>query len=189
MSSDELSLIASCQTGHLQDFDPLYRTYITPIYRFIYRRTLTKEVAEDLTSVTFIKALEGIRSYSPRKGAFAAWLYRIARNTVTDHYRTQRPQVDIEDVWDLSSDENVPTTVENRLQYEKIREALRDLDPQKRDIILMRLWDGLSYREIAEITGKSEDNCKMIFSRTLAQLKKSAPLSTFLLLLFSPILP
>ncbi|MDB4978470.1 MAG: polymerase, sigma-24 subunit, subfamily protein [Candidatus Peribacteria bacterium] len=186
-TTDEQSLIASCQAGNLEDFDPLYRTYIQQIYGFIYRRTLVRQTAEDLTSITFMKALQKIDSYSGDKGVFAAWLYRIARNTITDYYRTNHEHTDIETVWDLSEDNRMSETLDDKQAYLLVRGALQKLEPEKRDIVMLRMWDGLSYKEIAVITGKTETNCKVIFSRSLDWLRKEIPLAAFLLLLFSPI--
>jgi len=180
---DEQRLIAACQAGDLSHFDPLYIAYVKQIYAFVHRRTMDRQTAEDITSVTFIKALEKIGSYSPGKGVFGAWLYRIARNTITDHYRTHRPHEDIENVWDLSSDDDIAKEASDRIEHEKLREVLRKLDPLKRDIVMMRLWEGLSYKEIAAITGKTETNCKVIFSRTVDGLRSELPLALFLLLL------
>lgn len=184
--TQEQSLIASCQAGTLEDFDPLYREYVKPIYVFLYRRTLDRQAAEDLTSVTFMKALEKISQYSASKGNFGAWLYRIARNALTDHYRALRPHEDIESVWDLGSDEDVVSGVENRLAFEKAKAALGKLDASKREIVMMRLWEGLSYQEIAQVTGKTETNCKVIFSRTMDALRKELPLPAYLLLVCFP---
>lgn len=183
---NEQSLIASCQAGQLEDFDPLYRHYVQPIYAFLHRRTLDRQTAEDLTSITFMKALEKIAQYSPSKGNFGAWLYRIARNALTDHYRALRPHDDIESVWDLSSDESVTQTVSDRLEFEKVKAALDKVDKAKRDIVMMRLWDGLSYQEIAQITGKTETNCKVIFCRTMESLRKELPLGAYFLLVSFP---
>jgi len=180
------SLVQSCQAGTLDDFDPIYREFVKPIYGFIYRRTLHRETAEDLTSVTFMKALENIHSYKSSKGAFGAWLYRIARNTITDSYRTSHPTADIENVWDLASDDQTETLTEHGMAFDQIQEALQKLSPEKRDIILMRLWDGLSYKEIAAITGKTESNCKVIFCRTLERLRAETSLATLLLILLTP---
>jgi RNA polymerase sigma-70 factor, ECF subfamily len=183
---DEQTLIASCQAGNLEDFDPLYRHYVKPLYGFLYRRVLDKQVAEDLTSITFMKALEKINSFRAAKGNFGAWLYTIARNAMNDHYRALRPHEDIETVWDLSSDEDVFKGVADRLDIEKIRSALKNVDPAKREIVMMRIWDGLSYQEIAQITGKTETNCKVIFCRTMESLRKELPLTSFLLLVCFP---
>lgn len=177
-------LVERCQSGDLDAFDPLYRHFVQPIYGYVFRRVMDRVLAEDITSQTFMKALENVRQYSPRKGPFAAWLYGIARNAITDHFRSFRPHADIEDVWDLSSDEDVRLDVSNRLEYRKIRSALETLDAQKREIVLLRLWDGLNYKEIAALTGKTEGNCKVIFCRTLEQLRKTVPLAVLFLLTF-----
>jgi RNA polymerase sigma-70 factor, ECF subfamily len=184
--TQEHSLIASCQSGRLEDFDPLYREYVKPVFGFLYRRTLDRQTAEDLTSITFMKALEKIGQYSSVKGNFGAWLFRIARNTLTDHYRSLRPHEDIESVWDLSSDENVPEGVANRMNIEKIKTALAKVDPSKREIVMLRLWEGLSYEEIAQVTGKTETNCKVIFCRTMEVLRTEVSLAAFLLLVYFP---
>lgn len=182
------SHVECCARGDLDAFDPLYRHFVTPIYSYLLRRAMDKALAEDLTSHTFLKAIERIHQYAPAKGPFAAWLYGIARNTLTDHFRSLRPHSDIEDAWDLSSEDDVQLDVHDRLQYRKIRSALDTLDPAKREIVLLRLWDGLSYQEISAITGKTETNCKVIFHRTLQDLRASHPLTVFLLLLASPFL-
>ena len=184
--SDITALVERCKNGELDAFDPLYRQFVSPIYAYILRRAMDKALAEDLTSQTFLKALEHVRQYDASKGPFAAWLYGIARNALTDHFRGLRPHTSIEDAWDLSSEEDVHLAVHDRLEYRKIRSALHTLDAHKREIVLLRLWDGLSYQEIAAITGKTETNCKVIFHRTLQDLRQSLPLSVFLLLLVSP---
>lgn len=183
---DEAALVASCQRGLLDSFDPLYRHYVDPLYGYVYRRTLDRPLAEDIVSQAFMQALEKIRLYKPDRGPFAAWLYGIARNLITDHFRRPRDHQDIETVWDLSSDENVQLDVDDRINVEHIRKALQSIDPDKRDIVMLRVWDGLSYAQIAALTGKSEGNCKVIVSRTLDALRKELPLTLFLLLLISP---
>jgi RNA polymerase sigma-70 factor (ECF subfamily) len=182
----EQELVASCQAGRLEDFSPLYSEYVKPIFGFLYRRTLDRQTAEDLTSITFMKALEKITQYSPAKGNFGAWLYRIARNSLTDHYRALRPHEDIESVWDLSSDDDVTQTVHDRLSFETVKAALANVDAAKREIVMMRIWEGLSYQEIAQVTGKTETNCKVIFCRTMESLRKELPLATLLFLVCFP---
>lgn len=188
MSADELSHIAACQSGDLTHFDPLYRDYVQRIYAYIYRRTLKKDLAEDLTSMTFMRALEKIDLYSPSKGVFAAWLYTLARNAISDHFRsaTVKNEMSVEDIWDMPTTDDVVRTVDERVTYDKLVDALKTLDPSKREIILLRLWDNLPYSEIAAITGKTENNCKVMYSRTIDSLRQKLPLATFLLLFLSP---
>jgi len=183
MAINEQEIIINCQAGNLDDFAKLYDKYIKKIYDFTYYRILHKETTEDLVSKTFFKALSNINKYQAGKGSFPSWLYRIARNTIIDHYRTKKEVTDIDDVWDLSSNEDIPRDADNKQKLEKVEQYLKKLKPEQREIIIMRVWDGLSYREIADITDKSEASCKMMFFRTINALRQQMPLEMLILLL------
>lgn len=181
MEQTDAQLVQSCQRGQLDDFAFLYDRYIKDIYRFVYFKTHHKETAEDLTSQTFIKALEHIASFDGEMGSFKSWVYRIARNTVIDHYRARKATVDIEDAWDIASGDDIERDAAVREQLSKVQEYLKELDGEQRDIVVMRLWEDMPYKEIAMVLGKSEASCKMSFSRTMAKMRKEILL---LLLLF-----
>ena len=89
MLEREGEILREYQAGNLEHFGEIYDVYIKKIYNFIYYKTHHKETAEDLTSETFRKALSNIKSFDTHR-AFSSWLYRIAQNTVIDHYRTYR---------------------------------------------------------------------------------------------------
>lgn len=165
-----------------------YDAHARRIYAFLYYRTLHRETAEDLTAQVFLKALERLESFNPSKGTFTAWIYAIARNALTDHFRARRDTVDIDDVWDLQNDDDVEADAERRLLFENVRPHLQALEPHQRELLLLRLWDGLSYAEIAEITGRTEAASKMAFSRAIAKLRKNVPALALLLLLIPPLL-
>lgn len=183
MNIDEHKLINQIQNGDLEKFSKLYDRYIKKIYDFIFFKTFHKETAEDLTSLVFTKAFEKIESFDYKKASFSTWLYQIARNTVIDHYRSNKFENNIEDVWDLSADIDTQFEVEMSMELEKVKEYLTKFDALKRDIVIMRVWQGMSYQEIAKILNKSEDSCKMMFSRTINQLRKDMPLYLFILLI------
>jgi RNA polymerase sigma-70 factor (ECF subfamily) len=181
----DADLALSFKNGNRDAFDELYIRHLKGIFAFVFYRVMDRMTAEDLTSQTFMKALEHMHSYNPNKGAFSTWVYRIARNTVHDHFRTTRPSENIDDVWDLASDDNPFLDASSSLDTKQVRDTLHALPKDKRDLIMMRLWDGLSYKEIADLTGKSEDSCKMAFSRTINDLRSSMTLPAFLLLILS----
>ena len=167
----DAALLERLPSGDAHAFAVFYDAYARPIFKFVYYRTHHRETAEDLTSQAFLKALQHIRTFDPKRGSVGAWIYRIARNTVTDHYRTRRATIDIADAWDLADAQDVARDAHVTLQLERVREQVAALTPEQRDLVLLRLWDQLSYREIAEITGKSEAACKMGFSRAIASLR------------------
>jgi RNA polymerase sigma-70 factor (ECF subfamily) len=168
-------------------FQELYDLYIIKIYNFIYYRTHHKETAEDLASKTFIKAWENFHQYDETKGSFSTWLYAIARNNLIDHYRKDKSHSAIEEFINLSSAENIEHDTGLKLQLEKIKEYLKDLPEEQRDVVIMRVWDDLSYKEIAAILQKSEASCKMSYYRTMEKLQQQIPLAVLLLLIIKSI--
>jgi RNA polymerase sigma-70 factor (ECF subfamily) len=171
MNSIEEKAIENCKAGQLDDFEILYDKYFQKIYAFIYYRVGHRETAEDLTGLAFMKAIENINKF--KVGTFSSWLYKIARNNVIDHYRTDKSKlhVDINDAFGLGCLDQGLSTLDNTVVVAQIKEFLESLPTLQRDIILMRVWDELSYKEIAEIVGKSEDSCKMAFSRAIGKVR------------------
>ena len=174
-------LVKKCQEGNSQEFGGLYEMYFGKIYRFVYYKTMCKQIAEDLVSKTFLKAFENIGQFNADKGSFSAWIYRIARNNVIDYYRVQKKDIDISDIWDLKTHENIEIDVENQEKIYELKESIQELTPKQREILILRIWDNLSYSEIAEITGKTEENCRVIFSRTIRGLRKNVVVCLFTL--------
>lgn len=178
----EQQLISDCQQGLTDSFGKLYDTYIERIYAFVYYKTHHRETAEDLTSKAFVKALKNIKKFNADRGTFQAWLYQIARNTVIDHYRAQKNDKNIEDVWDMTNGEDVSDIVHTSLELEKVSKYLQTLQSEQRDILIMRLWQGMSHKEIADALGKSEASCKMAYSRALSELRQQDIFAALLLL-------
>ncbi|MBN1698235.1 MAG: sigma-70 family RNA polymerase sigma factor [Spirochaetales bacterium] len=162
------------------EFGSVYDMYADKIYRFIYYKTYHREIAEDLTATTFLKALEHLAQYDPEKGSISSWLYRIARNLVTDHYRAHRKTVDIDDVWDCAGRQNVELDTENREHLRELQKVMKKLPSEQRDLLILRVWQELPYRDIAQIMGKSEGACKMMFMRVIARLRKHLSVAALL---------
>jgi len=181
MEDDPEKLASDAGAGDKKAFGRLYELYFDRIYRFIYYRTLNRETAEDLSSRTFLKALDGIGGFKAGKGSFGSWIYRIASNALIDHFRKNGRFEMVTGVWELPSEEDPVVDIHNRIYWEKLKPVFDELSPEKKEIIIMRVWDDLSFREISELTGKSEAACKMSFKRTLDGLRKSVPLSMLML--------
>lgn len=182
-TNNDKDIVIRCQAGDLEQFGILYDRYIRKIYEFIYFRTSHKETAEDLASKTFMKALAGIKNFDTDKGSFSSWLYAIARNSVIDHYRVSKDSSDLSRAFGMASPDDLEMSQDIKDRLEEAKAYLEKLKPEQRDIILMRVWQGLSYKEIAEILGKSEDNCKVIFSRAINLMRKDLQAIVLLLLI------
>jgi RNA polymerase sigma-70 factor, ECF subfamily len=153
-----------------KDFAKIYDKYVRSIYNFIYYKTYHKETAEDLTSATFTKALNKFETFDLNKGSISTWLYQIARNTVIDFYRTRKPNVNIEDVWNLSDGEDFTQDFDAKEKIKTVKKYLKALNSEQREIVLLRVWEDKTYREIAKILGKSEPSCRMAYSRAIQTL-------------------
>lgn len=182
---NDIDLVKQCQKGELDAFADVYDMYAEKIYNFIYFRVSHRETAEDLTSLVFTKALENINNFNLELGYFSAWLYRIARNTIIDFYRTKKVNQDLDD--DIVDDDNLEYNIDIKCSLENVKKQINKLSREQKDILVMRIWDGLSYEEISKIVGKSEANCKVITSRALAIIRKQSTM-TFLLLICLQIL-
>ncbi len=184
---DDAAFALAAQAGNQDAFATLYDRYAEKIYRFVYYKTFTKEVAEDIVSDVFMKALQKIHSFESAKGTFSAWLYRIARNAVIDYYRTRKTTIDIEDLLDLGTSDRTAEERDAINALKKVSDYLGTLNAKQREIITLRIWEERSYREIAEIVGGSEDSVKMAFSRSIRELReKCGPLALSLLYLLGP---
>ncbi len=178
-----------CQSGNPEEFAKLYDAFLDRIYKFVFYRVGHKEVAEDVTSTVFFKALQGIRKFNPDKGEFTTWLYTIARNSVTDHFRSgSTGELPLEEVAEQVAEDSPFENAIRSIDAEKARQFVKELSPHHRDLIVMRLWDGLSHKEMAEILGQSEGSVRTGFSRAVATLKKVyGPAAVLLVMLINPL--
>jgi RNA polymerase sigma-70 factor (ECF subfamily) len=184
--SDE-QLIENYRAGDQAAFGVLYDRYVEKIYRFVYYKTFDKEITEDLTSSTFFKALNKIDTLDLSRGTFSSWLYRIARNTIIDHYRSpERATQDIEDIFDLAEDNRTVEELDANAALKTVSTYLKTLTPIQREIVTLRLWEDRSYQEIAAIVGGTEGSVKMAFSRTIRKLREDlGPLAPIALAVLS----
>jgi RNA polymerase sigma-70 factor (ECF subfamily) len=150
-------------------FAALYRSYLSPIYRYLYQRLGNQDEAEDLTAQVFIEALEGLmaRRYRER-GKFVAWLYRIAHHKLIDFYR-KRSSVELDER--VSTPSDLLNNIEAGDDQARIAHLLAQLDDEKRELLRLRFTAGLSFAEIAAINGRSTAAIKMTIYRTLDWLR------------------
>jgi RNA polymerase sigma-70 factor, ECF subfamily len=173
-TSDEGRLVARATKRDAAAYGILYETHLDRIYRYVYYRVGSTSEAEDLTEQVFLKAWEAIERYEPRGVPFIAWLYRLAHNLVVDHYRARKPTMTLEEVGEAEEPGiNVVDAVEDKLDAEEIRQALRRLSPEHQQLIALRFVEELSHAEVAQITGKSEGATRVVQYRALQALARA----------------
>jgi RNA polymerase sigma-70 factor, ECF subfamily len=151
-------------------FGQLYDHYVQPVYRYLYSRVGTIHDAEDLTSQTFIAAFEYLPRYRER-GKFAAWLFRIARSKMTDHFRRNRVGVDLEAAGRCAGGEDALLQVIQNEEISRLKCLLKNLNFEELDLIHLRYAAVLTFAEIADLLGRREEAVKQSVYRLLARLK------------------
>lgn len=178
-------LVSAYLAGDTRAFTELYERYVERIYNFVYFKVHQRELAEDLTSQTFMKAFERMNQFRDDRGTFSAWIHTIARNGITDHFRSLHTSKPLEDAWDLASDDDTAKHATDDIAVEQIRSVLQTLSADQRDVLLLRLWNGYSFAEVADALGKTEAACKMAYKRGIERVRKELLLSFLLLFFFS----
>ncbi len=177
---DNRSLLEKVAEGDQKAFEELYETCLAPIYRYCYARLGRKEAAEDITQIVFAKAWQARRQYEHRNRPPLAYLFTIARNAIVDHIRRKEPipVFNAEQLLlTLPDDTQTPARIaEQREAIEYTDKALRGLDSDQCETILLRYIADLPYAEIAIIMGKSEENVRQIVSRALKAMRKATHL-------------
>jgi RNA polymerase sigma-70 factor (ECF subfamily) len=173
-----IALVELARGGDSEAFGQLYDHYHGSVYRFVYYRTRSQTLAEDLTSETFLRALRSMSGFRWQGKDFGAWLMTIARNLCTDHFKAGRTRLE-QTTDDMGAHDDATegpeTMVLTGLTNEVLLDGLRQLSDEQRDCLIMRFLQGLSIAETAEILGRSEGAIKQLQLRGVRNLAKLFP--------------
>lgn len=171
--AEEVSLIALANDDS-SAFAELYNYYFPRIYNYVHYRVDDFHAADDLTSQIFEKLFSRIKCYQPERAIFSAWLFSIARNTITDYYRSRKRThfASLEITAELIDNEPDPADIIalNETQQNLLK-ALASLNQRERDMIALKFWSGASNRDIARLIGISESNTGVILFRAMRRLR------------------
>ncbi len=155
-------------------FGKLYDKYFEGIFHFVFRRTDDEDLAGDLTSQTFLKALQNIRKYEFKGLPFSAWLYRIAANEVNKHYyskkRTRVFSLEEERIMEIFEQNDHQFT---QSQIDLLVKSLNELPTETMEVLEMRFFEGKNFREISYILNIGESGAKMRLYRAIDKLRKN----------------
>lgn len=173
LSDAELVVLAKKKSA---DFGLLYEKYFEQIFRFVFKKLGgIEESAGDLTQLVFMKAMANINKYEDRGFPFSSWLYRIAQNEVALYFRNQKKNhsipIDENRITELAVEAQLADSMTIE-QQEELIEVLNNLEEEHLEIIELRFFQELSFKEIAEIYNITEANAKMKTYRILEKIGK-----------------
>jgi RNA polymerase sigma-70 factor (ECF subfamily) len=155
-------------------FEDLYRDYMGRIYAYVRAQVSTSADAEDITAQVFMNAYRAYERFEARNITPAAWLFRIARNATTDHFRAHgrrerlRRTIEQQPV----AGDDPASMAEERIQYRALLGHVARLPERQRDAISLR-HSGLSFEEVGVLMSCTEDAAKMLYHRGLKALRES----------------
>jgi len=171
--ADVWRLVRLAQAGDGEAFGTLYDCYVDTVFRFIYYRVNDRQLAEDFTSETFLRALRRIGTISYQGRDIGAWFVTIARNIVLDHVKSARHRLEVTTADTLESREHeasTEATVLDTLQSEQLMAAIARLGEEQRECITLRFIQGLSVGETAAVMGKNDGAIKALQHRAVRKL-------------------
>ena len=176
------ALVERAQTGDAEAFGELYDRYVDLVYRYIYYRVGTSQLAEDLTSETFLRALRRISTFTWQGRDVGAWFVTIARNLIADHYKSGRYRLEmtsddvstVGEATQLVSDSPENAVLE-AMQNKVLLEAVKQLNAEQQECIVLRFLQGLSVAETAQAMGKNDGAIKALQYRAIRSLGRLLP--------------
>jgi len=176
------ALVERAQGGDAEAFGLIYDRYMDTVFRFIYFRVGSRPLAEDLTADTFLRALKRIGSFTWQGRDLGAWLVTIARNLVADHFKSGRYRLEVTtgDVLDADKAERGPegspeAAVVDHITNVELLRAVKQLNPEQQECIVLRFLHGFSVAETAQAMGKNEGAIKALQYRAVRALHRLLP--------------
>lgn len=177
------ALVELARSGDAEAFGLLYDRYLGQVYRYIYHRTSSHPLAEDLTSETFVRALRAIPAFHWQGKDVGAWFVTIARNLVIDHVKSSRFRLEVPTDDLLAHDspdahgpeDTVVAAVSHRELQQSIAGAMRRLSPEQQECLTLRFLNGMSIAETALVLGKNANAVKQLQLRAVRALARHLP--------------
>lgn len=148
----------------------IYQEYQNKVLRYLQGKVNDSYLAEDLCADVFLKVYEKLDTFDETKASVSTWIFTIARNTLTDYFRTRRVHEEIPE--DLSEGSSIEEDLCNDEQLETLADALQSLDERERDIIIFHYYNHITLTEIAEKIGISYAYVKVLHNKALSKMKK-----------------
>jgi RNA polymerase sigma-70 factor (ECF subfamily) len=169
---NETQLLQLAKQHDQQALVEIYDLYSPGLYRYAVRLLNNPDLAEDCVAESFSRFLSALHKNGGPQKYLRAYLYRIAHNWITDQFRRPIPQQTIDEIEQQAGSKTTSQLVDDLLEREKIRSALRHLTPDQRQVIILKFLEGWSNAEIASSLNKPVGAIKSLQHRALVSLRK-----------------
>lgn len=168
------ALMLKVKSGDLDKMALLFQRYHRSLYGFLFHMTGQRESAEDMVQTVFYRMLKSRHTFTG-DGEFKTWMYHVARNVLSDHFKNSRRMgttVDLAEMEErISGDARLFELVEKRMAVKVLQKAVAALSPESREILVLSRFQELKGAEIAEILNISVGAVKVRIHRAIGQLK------------------
>lgn len=165
----EMDVLQRAMAGEETALAQVYDIYARPVYRYHYSRVGNAADAEDLTSQTFMAVLEALPRYQHR-GRFTAWMFQIARNKAMDHFRRNHKLSDLSESLADTVQASALEAVYQKESFARLKALMRMLNDDERELLRLRYTAGLSFVQIGQLLGRTEDAVRKSVRRILDRL-------------------
>ncbi len=158
----------------VEAFTAFYEQFLPKIFKYVSYRINDKFVAEDITSAVFEKALTNFDRYNAEKAALSTWVFRIARNTLIDHFRasSRDKTVQLDEALDTPEGSRSPEQAAiDEEESRRLRRCIAKLSPPEQEVISLKFSGEMTNRQIAGMMGLSESNVGVIVYRAVRKLR------------------
>lgn len=172
VNDDLTQIIIGCKNGESQSFSRVIDLYSSRCYGYFYRLTGNTDISDELLSELFVKLVEKIKTYNG--GSFESWLFRVASNIFHDYLRTkQRQQKTLEIRKTEVDSEVIEEKKSDGEQIDKLQIHLSKLDDDTRELMMLRFYSELSFKDIAEMRSEPIGTTLAKLHRGLKKLKEN----------------
>lgn len=159
------------QKGDKDAFAKIYNLFLEKIYRFVFYLIWDEDTAYDITQDTFVKAYKALGKYDKHRGAFGTFLYAIARNLVFDQ-RRKKVTLSLDLVGAIRFEPDFAEDIDEKERKRQVKEILETLPKHEKELVVLRYFEDLSFKQIAQIVGKDEGAVRVKVFRILKSLKE-----------------
>lgn len=155
----------------MNEFERIYLAYFNDVYKFILSMSKNENIAEEIVQETFFKALKNINSLS-NEDSVKSWLFQIAKNTYFTYISKNNKSIPLDKINDIANDIDIEKEFLNKETNKKILKIAHHLKEPYKEVFYLRVFSGLSFKEIADIFDNKENWARQIFHRSKIMIKE-----------------